>query len=115
MIRGYARVSTDGQSFDAQVKQLRAAGAERIFRETASGARSDRAQLRRALAAGDVLMMRRLDRPARSTMSATTPGRGLVADPGLVGIAPGKGAIMIMPVSVCHQVSTIGQRPLPIT
>jgi DNA invertase Pin-like site-specific DNA recombinase len=46
---GYARVSTDGQSVDAQVKQLRAAGAEKVFRETASGARADRAQLRRAL------------------------------------------------------------------
>ena len=33
---GYARVSTDGQSVDAQVKQLRAAGAEKVFRETAS-------------------------------------------------------------------------------
>ena len=70
MIYGYARVSTDGQSVDAQVKQLRAAGAEKIFRETASGARSDRAQLRRALAElgkGDVLMVTRLDRLARST------------------------------------------------
>ena len=35
---GYARVSTDGQSLDTQVKQLRAAGAEKIFKETASGA-----------------------------------------------------------------------------
>jgi DNA invertase Pin-like site-specific DNA recombinase len=70
MIYGYARVSTDGQSVDAQVKQLRKAGAEKIFRETASGARSDRAQLSRALAAlgkGDVLMVTRLDRLARST------------------------------------------------
>jgi DNA invertase Pin-like site-specific DNA recombinase len=33
MIYGYARVSTDGQSVDAQVKQLRAAGAEKVFRE----------------------------------------------------------------------------------
>jgi DNA invertase Pin-like site-specific DNA recombinase len=49
MIYGYARVSTDGQSVDAQVKQLRDAGAEKVFRETASGARSDRAGLRRAL------------------------------------------------------------------
>jgi DNA invertase Pin-like site-specific DNA recombinase len=60
MIYGYARVSTDGQSVDAQVKQLRAAGAEKVFRETARGARSDRTQLRRALAAldkGDVLMV----------------------------------------------------------
>jgi DNA invertase Pin-like site-specific DNA recombinase len=36
---GYARVSTDGQSLDAQVKQLRAAGAEKMFKETASGAK----------------------------------------------------------------------------
>ncbi len=70
MIYGYARVSTDGQSVDAQVKQLRAAGADQVFRETASGARADRAQLRRALAQlakGDVLMVTRLDRLARST------------------------------------------------
>lgn len=69
-IFGYARVSIDGQSVDAQVKQLRAAGAEKIFKETASGASSDRAQLRRALAAlgkGDVLLVTRLDRLARST------------------------------------------------
>jgi DNA invertase Pin-like site-specific DNA recombinase len=70
MIYGYARVSTDGQSVDAQVKRLRAAGAEKVFRETASGARADRAQLRRALHQldkGDVLMVARLDRLARST------------------------------------------------
>ena len=70
MIHAYARVSTDGQSVDAQVKQLRAAGADKIWRETASGAKTDRAQLRRVLAqldAGDVLMVTRLDRLARST------------------------------------------------
>ena len=70
MIYGYARVSTDGQSVDAQVKQLRTAGAEKVFRETASGARADRAQLRRAigqLEKADVLMVTRLDRLARST------------------------------------------------
>jgi DNA invertase Pin-like site-specific DNA recombinase len=70
MIYGYARVSTDGQSVDAQVKQLKAAGAEKVYRETASGARSDRAQLRLALAQlgkGDVLTVTRLDRLARST------------------------------------------------
>ena len=40
---------------------------------------------------------------------------GSVAVPGLVGVAPGSGLIMIEPVSVCHHVSTIGQRPPPIT
>ena len=67
---GYVRVSTDGQSVDAQVKALRAAGAKTVFQETASGAKTDRAQLRRVieqLAAGDVLMVTRLDRLARST------------------------------------------------
>ena len=70
MNRGYARVSTDGQSVDAQVRQLRAAGAEKVYRETASGAKTDRAQLRRVLDqldASDVLMVTRLDRLARST------------------------------------------------
>jgi DNA invertase Pin-like site-specific DNA recombinase len=70
MIYGYAQVSTDGQSVDAQVRQLRAAGCEKVFRETASGAQTDRAQLRKALNqldAGDVLMVTRLDRLARST------------------------------------------------
>jgi DNA invertase Pin-like site-specific DNA recombinase len=65
-----ARVSTDGQNFDAQVKRLRAAKAKRIFRETARGAKSDRAELAHALrelADGDLLMVTRLDRLARST------------------------------------------------
>ena len=43
------------------------------------------------------------------------PGSGLVADPGLVEVIPGSGEIMIWPVSVCHQVSTIGHRSPPIT
>jgi DNA invertase Pin-like site-specific DNA recombinase len=66
MIYGYARVSTDGQSAAAQVSQLKAAGCEKVFREVASGARTDRNQLRQALAhlaAGDT----RLDRLARSS------------------------------------------------
>jgi DNA invertase Pin-like site-specific DNA recombinase len=67
---GYARVSTDGQTLDAQVAALKTAGAERIFSEKQSGAKTDRAALSRALAAldaGDVLMVTRLDRLARST------------------------------------------------
>jgi DNA invertase Pin-like site-specific DNA recombinase len=66
---GYARVSTDGQSVDAQVRQLTKAGCKKVFRETASGAKTDRSRLRRALDqldAGDVLMVTRLDRLARS-------------------------------------------------
>ena len=70
MIYGYARVLTDGQSVETQVRRLRTAGARRVFREVASGARGDRSQLRRAIAKleeGDVLMVMRLDRLARST------------------------------------------------
>ena len=70
MIYGYARVSTDGQSVQAQVAELLAAGCERVFSETASGAKADRSQLKRAVAAltdGDVLLVTRLDRLARST------------------------------------------------
>src|SRR4029079_8317140 len=51
MIYGYARVSTDGQSVAAQVTALNAAGAGKVFREVASGAKTDRAQLRKAIAA----------------------------------------------------------------
>jgi DNA invertase Pin-like site-specific DNA recombinase len=67
---GYARVSTDGQSIDAQVRQLTKAGCKKVFREGASGAKTDRPQLRRlldVLDAGDVLTVTRLDRLARST------------------------------------------------
>ena len=70
MIFGYARVSTDGQSVEAQVRQLRAAGAARVFREVASGAQTDRPKLRKAIAqleADDMLLVVRLDRLARST------------------------------------------------
>lgn len=67
---GYARVSTDGQSVAAQVAALKKAGAQKVFREVASGAKTNRAQLHRlidALEEGDVLLVTRLDRLARST------------------------------------------------
>jgi DNA invertase Pin-like site-specific DNA recombinase len=67
---GYARVSTDGQSLDSQIAALKTAGATRIYRETASGAKSERRELARALkaiTAGDTLLVTRLDRLARST------------------------------------------------
>ena len=53
--------------------------------------------------------------PAASTISGQTPGSGSVQLPGLVGVQPGSGLIMMPPVSVCHHVSTIGQRLPPIT
>ena len=37
-----------------------------------------------------------------------------MAEPGLVAVTPGSGAIMMPPVSVCHQVSTMGQRFPPM-
>jgi DNA invertase Pin-like site-specific DNA recombinase len=69
-IYGYARVRTDGQTLDAQIAALKAAGAEKVFSEKQSGAKTDRAALAKALAAldaGDVLLVTRLDRLARST------------------------------------------------
>ncbi len=70
MIYGYARVSTDGQGVAAQVTALADAGAGKVFKETASGTKTDRLQLRRVLGqldTGDVLLVTRLDRLARST------------------------------------------------
>lgn len=67
---GYARVSTNGQALDAQVTQLEAAGCARIFREKVSGAKADRAELKkllRSLRVGDIILVTRLDRLARST------------------------------------------------
>src|SRR5215471_1805292 len=53
--------------------------------------------------------------PSSPNSAADTPGSGRVAEPGLVRVIPGSGEIMIAPVSVCHQVSTMGQRSPPIT
>ena len=72
---GYARVSTAGQSSDGQVEQLKAAGCERVVQETASGAKTDRpmlAKLVASLRAGDILVVTRLDRLARSTIDLLT-------------------------------------------
>jgi DNA invertase Pin-like site-specific DNA recombinase len=69
-IFGYARVSTDGQSLASQDAQLRAAGAAKVYSEKISGALSDRPELAKVikrLEDGDVLMVTRLDRLARST------------------------------------------------
>jgi DNA invertase Pin-like site-specific DNA recombinase len=70
---GYARVSPGGksESVEAQARQLTKAGCRKVFRDVhVSGAKTNRAQLRRVidqLDAGDMLMVTRLDRLARST------------------------------------------------
>lgn len=68
---GYARVSTDEQSLDLQLDALKVAGCERFYTEKASGAKDDREQLQRAidtLRSGDVFVVYKLDRLARSTL-----------------------------------------------
>jgi DNA invertase Pin-like site-specific DNA recombinase len=69
MLLGYARVSTDQQDHALQLDALRAAGCDKLFVETASGIRTDRPELGKALEQarqGDVLVVWRLDRLARS-------------------------------------------------
>jgi DNA invertase Pin-like site-specific DNA recombinase len=69
-VYGYARVSTDGQTLAAEDAALHAAGCVKVFSEKASGAKTDRAELRKAisrLGEGDVIVVTRLDRLARST------------------------------------------------
>ena len=70
MIVGYARVSTDGQSLEAQHTALTESGAERAYAEKQSGIKTDRAALARCLRGlepGDVLLVAKVDRLARST------------------------------------------------
>jgi DNA invertase Pin-like site-specific DNA recombinase len=70
MIYGYARVSTKDQALETQLAALENASCEKIYAEKVSGARSDRVELGRLLKVlgnGDVLIVTRLDRLARST------------------------------------------------
>ena len=69
-IYGYARVSTNGQNLTTQESELLSAGCAKVFKEKVSGAMTGRAELAKALRrlqAGDVLIVTRLDRLARST------------------------------------------------
>src|SRR5271169_5826397 len=62
---GYSRVSTYGQTLDTQLEQLRAADCSKIYREKVTGARADRRELLKLLAAlapGDVVTVTRIDR-----------------------------------------------------
>jgi len=66
---GYARVSTAEQNADGQLDALRAAGVERVWTDVGSGARADRpalAEMLAAVAAGDTVVVTRLDRLGRS-------------------------------------------------
>ena len=69
-IYGYARVSTNGQDLAAQEAELIVTGCAKVFKEKVSGAKTDRAELANVihrLEPGDVLVVTRLDRLARST------------------------------------------------
>ena len=66
----YARVSTDGQDLTSQVQELTVAGATKVYEEWVSDARTDRPVLKkliRRLRPGDLVLVTRLDRLARST------------------------------------------------
>jgi DNA invertase Pin-like site-specific DNA recombinase len=70
MLIGYARVSTEDQDLRLQRAALREAGCRRLFEEKVSGARHDRPELARMtdqIREGDVVVVSRLDRLARST------------------------------------------------
>jgi DNA invertase Pin-like site-specific DNA recombinase len=82
MIYGYARVSTDGQSVEAQVRQLAKARCSKVFREVASGAKTDRTQRHKALdrlEPDDVLMV--TPRPTDAEPSQHLAGMILLAHP----------------------------------
>lgn len=72
---GYARVSTTGQTLGAQLEQLQAAGCKRIYSEKVTGAHADRRELLKMLkqlSTGDVVVVTRIDRLARSTFDLFT-------------------------------------------
>ena len=69
MIVGYARVSSVGQDNGGQVERLKAAGVDKVFSEKQSGLDRERKALDRCLGFvrdGDVLVVTKLDRLARS-------------------------------------------------
>ena len=80
MLIGYMRVSTDDQNLDLQRDALRKAGCDKIFKDTASGARDDRTGLAQSLShlrGGDCLVVWKLDRLGRRMVS-------------LIGFAPAR-------------------------
>jgi DNA invertase Pin-like site-specific DNA recombinase len=70
MIYGYARVSTAAQDESSQVRELKAAGCEKVFREKITGTTADRPQLAKLMkrvAPGDVVITSAVDRLSRDT------------------------------------------------
>lgn len=68
-IYGYARVSTNRQELDIQLKALKEAGATKTYKEKISGAKTERKELSKLLGeikAGDILVVTKADRIARS-------------------------------------------------
>ena len=80
MIFGYARVSTDAQDLTAQLRDLKAAGCERVFKEKVTGATADRPQLKKLLASvdhGDVVIVAAVDRLSRDATDLMVIARDL--------------------------------------
>lgn len=79
---GYARVSTQDQNLDLQLDALKQSGCEQVFQEKMTGKTTDRAELShcmRALRQGDVLIIWKLDRLARSLKDLVEIVHGLEA------------------------------------
>ena len=91
MIYGYARVSTAAQDEGGQVRQLKAAGCEKVFREKITGTMADRPQLAalmKKLAPGDVVITPAVDRLSRDTTDLLVIARDMQrAGAGLRSIA----------------------------
>lgn len=103
---GYARVSTrgqatDGNSLEAQSKELKAAGAEQIFCDTFTGTTTDRPELKKLMAGlkeGDSIIVTKLDRIARTARQ----GLELVDQCNKMGVA----------VRILNMGGTIDESPL---
>ena len=101
------RVSTNDQDLSSQLDQLKQAGATKIYREKISGARSDRpelAKLMRSLGHGDVLLVTRLDRLARSTSDLLNV---------LDAVSKAGAAFKSLAPAICSTSWTPSQRPGP--
>jgi len=80
MIYGYARVSTAAQDETGQVRQLKAARCEKVFREKITGTTADRPQLAalmKKLASGDVVITPAVDRLSRDTTDLLVVARDM--------------------------------------